>query len=50
LDRTGVLVAVQVAARRLRRCSWGIVSRAEGEPITALLNRILPMLWKLTRG
>jgi hypothetical protein len=30
--------------------AWGIVPRAEGEPITALLNRILPMLWKLKRG
>jgi four helix bundle protein len=30
--------------------AWGIVLRAEGEPITMLLNRILPMLWKLTRG
>jgi hypothetical protein len=30
--------------------AWGIVPHAEGEPITALLNRILSMLWKLTRG
>jgi len=30
--------------------AWGIVKRADGEPATALLNRILPMLWKLTRG
>jgi four helix bundle protein len=30
--------------------SWGIVTRADGEPAMALLNRILPMLWKLTRG
>jgi four helix bundle protein len=37
------------AAVRLAVAS-GIVPRAEGEPVTALLNRILPMLWKLTRG
>ena len=30
--------------------AWGIVSRADGEQATALLNRILPILWKLTRG
>ncbi len=30
--------------------AWGIVVRADGEPAMALLERILPMLWKLTRG
>jgi hypothetical protein len=29
---------------------WGIVSRSEGERAMALLKRIIPMLWKLTRG
>jgi four helix bundle protein len=29
---------------------WGVVSRSEGERAVALLKRILPMLWKLTRG
>ena len=38
------LAAVRVAV------AWGIVARADGEAATALLDRILPMLWKLTRG
>jgi four helix bundle protein len=29
---------------------WGVVSRSEGERAVALLKRIIPMLWKLTRG
>ncbi len=38
------LAAVRVAV------AWGIVSRSEAERAVALLKRILPMLWKLTRG
>jgi four helix bundle protein len=38
------LAAVRVAI------AWGIVARADGEAAVALLDRILPMLWKLTRG
>lgn len=38
------LAAVRVAV------AWGIVARAEGAAAVALLDRILPMLWKLTRG
>src|SRR6186713_3500202 len=38
------LAAVRVAV------AWGIVARADGEAAAALLDRILPMLWKLTRG
>lgn len=38
------LAAVRVAV------AWGIVARAEGTAAVALLDRILPMLWKLTRG
>ncbi len=38
------LAAVKVAV------AWGVVARSDGEVATALLNRILPMLWKLTRG
>ena len=38
------LAAVRVAV------AWGIVARADGAAATALLDRILPMLWKLTRG
>lgn len=30
--------------------SWGIVAREDGEGAMALLERIVPMLWKLTRG
>jgi four helix bundle protein len=30
--------------------AFGIVARADGEPAMALLERIVPMLWKLTRG
>lgn len=38
------LAAVRVAV------AWGIVSKADGEPAAALLDQILPILWKLTRG
>ena len=38
------LAAVRVAV------AWGIVAPADGEAAAALLDRILPMLWKLTRG
>ena len=38
------LAAVRVAV------AWGIVARADGEAAAALLDRILAMLWKLTRG
>ena len=37
------------AALRLA-LAWRIVARTNGEPAMALLERILPMLWKLTRG
>ena len=37
------LAAVRVAV------AWGIVTSADGEAAVALLNRILPMLWKLSR-
>jgi four helix bundle protein len=30
--------------------AWGIVSRADGAPAMALLDQILRVLWKLTRG
>ena len=30
--------------------AWGLVTRAEGEPALALLENIVPILWKLTRG
>ncbi len=30
--------------------AWGVIARADGEGAVALLERILPMLWKLTRG
>jgi four helix bundle protein len=30
--------------------AWRLVSRSDGERAVALLRRILPMLWKLTRG
>ncbi|HEX2877247.1 MAG TPA: four helix bundle protein [Polyangiaceae bacterium] len=30
--------------------AWRIVERGDCEPAMALLERILPMLWKLTRG
>ena len=38
------LAAVRVAV------AWGLVTRADGQAAAALLDRILPMLWKLTRG
>jgi four helix bundle protein len=38
------LAAVRVAV------AWGIVSGADAERAVALLKRIIPMLWKLTRG
>lgn len=38
------LAAVRVAV------AWGIVAKAEGQAAVALLDRILPILWKLTRG
>jgi four helix bundle protein len=37
------------AALRLA-VAWGIVPRGEGEPAMVLLDHILPILWKLTRG
>ena len=30
--------------------AWGIITRADGAPAAALLEQILPILWKLTRG
>lgn len=38
------LAAVRVAV------AWGIVAKAEGEAAVKLLDQILPILWKLTRG
>lgn len=38
------MAAVRVAV------AWGILSRSEGERAVALLKRIIPMLWKMTRG
>lgn len=38
------LAAVRVAV------AWGIVARADGGAAAALLDRVLPMLWKLSRG
>lgn len=30
--------------------AWGIITRVDGAPAMALLERIVPLLWKLTRG
>jgi four helix bundle protein len=30
--------------------AWGIIGRADGRAAEALLDQILPILWKLTRG
>lgn len=30
--------------------AWGIIARADGAPAVALLDQILPILWKMTRG
>src|ERR1041384_7539805 len=30
--------------------AWGIIARVDGAPAIALLERIVPLLWKLTRG
>lgn len=30
--------------------AWEIITRADGAPAAALLDQILPILWKLTRG
>jgi four helix bundle protein len=38
------LAAVRVAV------AWGIVGAGDAERAVALLKRIIPMLWKLTRG
>jgi hypothetical protein len=38
------MAAVRVAV------AWGIVSKTDGERAVALLKRIIPMLWKMTRG
>jgi four helix bundle protein len=38
------LMAVRVAV------AWGYVSESEGRASVALLNRILAVLWKMTRG
>jgi four helix bundle protein len=38
------LAAVRVAV------AWGIVSKSDAERAVTLLKRIIPMLWKLTRG
>lgn len=29
---------------------WAIITRADAAPAAALLDQILPILWKLTRG
>ena len=38
------MAAVRVAV------AWGIVSKTDGERAVGLLKRIIPMLWKMTRG
>jgi len=38
------MAAVRVAV------AWGIVSKSDGERAVALLKRIIPMLWRMTRG
>jgi four helix bundle protein len=30
--------------------AWGIITRADGAAAAAVLEQILPILWKLTRG
>jgi four helix bundle protein len=42
--------AGETLAALRKAVAWGIIARADGAPATALLEQILAILWKLTRG